>query len=480
MASFYQGLNNDYFNKTNAAVAHRYLGKSVLENFHASTAFSFLKQPEHHFLCHWVEGDVVELNDTIVKLVLATDMKRHFEHIKMLKTHVEQAQTAAALRSNARGRKSVVRKCVEKERRASRESRKSTASLQSSSEFNTCFSDVSQPAPLVIPADISPHVAAPPPVHASCPVSPYESLEYSGEEDDGSVCTLPLSAVCARISMAARRRVSVDDSMCEDIPPASSGTIEAAITNDDVRMTLMSMVLKAADLGHLARPTTMHRNWVEALQEEFWMQGDRELQMGMAASPMFDRFAGERIGASQVGFIEVVALPLFTTLVKAVPFAKTQLDAAQANRDYWISHQEPGRYRQKWTMATRSVLLKTRSSKDGLQITLPSLRAGLRVIPSREPSATSSVSTDDGNEGSRRVSPGSMSPTSDSGGVGSHQSKSPVTSGGEDEHADNATPPPFEFRRPESPAAAEGEEYSSSGSKRMSRFSAPGTTTMVI
>ena len=67
----------------------------------------------------------------------------------------------------------------------------------------------------------------------------------------------------------------------------------------------------------------MHRNWVEALQEEFWMQGDREMVMGMAPTPMFDRFAGERIGASQVGFIEVVALPLFTTLVEAVPFAKS-------------------------------------------------------------------------------------------------------------------------------------------------------------
>ena len=56
------------------------------ENFHAATAFSFLMQPEHNFLCNWVEEDVIELEDTIVRLVLATDMKRHFEHIKTLKT----------------------------------------------------------------------------------------------------------------------------------------------------------------------------------------------------------------------------------------------------------------------------------------------------------------------------------------------------------------------------------------------------------
>ena len=100
------GLNNDFFNKTNAALSHRYFGKSVLENFHASTAFSYLNQPEHHFLCHWTEADVVELNDNIVKLVLSTDMKRHFEHIKALKTHIEEARTIAALKANARVRKS--------------------------------------------------------------------------------------------------------------------------------------------------------------------------------------------------------------------------------------------------------------------------------------------------------------------------------------------------------------------------------------
>ena len=60
------------------------------------------------------------------------------------------------------------------------------------------------------------------------------------------------------------------------------------------------------------------------------------------------RRAGERIGQSQVGFIEVVALPLFTTLVEAVPAAKTQLEAAQKNRDYWMNfmvrpmHLHPG------------------------------------------------------------------------------------------------------------------------------------------
>jgi hypothetical protein len=146
-------------------------------------------------------------------------------------------------------------------------------------------------------------------------------------------------------------------STCDDPVGVTSATIRAASNDDNVRKSLMAGVLKAADLGHLARPTATHRKWVEVLQEEFWMQGDREMALGMQAIPMFDRFAGERIGASQVGFIEVVALPLFATLVEAMPLAKTQLEAVQRNRDYWTKYQEPGKYEKKWKRASKLALM---------------------------------------------------------------------------------------------------------------------------
>ena len=40
---------------------------------------------------------------------------------------------------------------------------------------------------------------------------------------------------------------------------------------------------------------------MKAIQEEFWLQGDREAAMGIMVSPMCDRRAGERIGQSQAG-----------------------------------------------------------------------------------------------------------------------------------------------------------------------------------
>eukprot|EP00775_Hariotina_reticulata_P007385 gene7385-7594_t len=52
------------------------------------------------------------------------------------------------------------------------------------------------------------------------------------------------------------------------------------------------MCLKAADLGHLAAPPAVHRQWVAALEEENFRQGDRERAAGLAVSPLMDRARG--------------------------------------------------------------------------------------------------------------------------------------------------------------------------------------------
>ena len=56
---------------------------------------------------------------------------------------------------------------------------------------------------------------------------------------------------------------------------------------DRVR-TLQTLVLKAADLGHLARPLRVHKERVEVLFEEFWALGDREAAAGLVVNPLHD------------------------------------------------------------------------------------------------------------------------------------------------------------------------------------------------
>jgi len=105
---------------------------------------------------------------------------------------------------------------------------------------------------------------------------------------------------------------------------------------DRVR-TLQTLVLKAADLGHLARPLRVHKEWVEVLFEEFWALGDREAAAGLDVNPLHDRLnaSGVKLAESQVGFFTKVGLPLFEALVEVLPSARCQLDAVRTNLKYW-------------------------------------------------------------------------------------------------------------------------------------------------
>ena len=96
-------------------------------------------------------------------------------------------------------------------------------------------------------------------------------------------------------------------------------------------------MLKAADLGHLARPLAVHKEWVEVLFEEFWRLGDREREAGLDVKPLHDRAGSSpvRVAESQVWFFNAVGVPLFQALVEVLPAARCQLEAVRENCEYW-------------------------------------------------------------------------------------------------------------------------------------------------
>jgi len=97
----------------------------------------------------------------------------------------------------------------------------------------------------------------------------------------------------------------------------------------------LQMMLKCADLGHLALGWEAHLQWVDRLETEFFAQGDREKDLGFSEiSFLMDR---ERPGVSQsqTGFFEFVVLPLFQSLVRAFPGAMPMLEQVGSNYVLW-------------------------------------------------------------------------------------------------------------------------------------------------
>ena len=85
------------------------------------------------------------------------------------------------------------------------------------------------------------------------------------------------------------------------------------------------MALKCADLGHLASPQRVHRQWVHLLEEEMFRQGDLEKERGYVVSPLMDRDKGG-ITKSQPG----VRLDFNSCLHQDSPLVPTRVGLANA------------------------------------------------------------------------------------------------------------------------------------------------------
>ena len=101
--------------------------------------------------------------------------------------------------------------------------------------------------------------------------------------------------------------------------------------SQEVRLLSMCLVMKCADVGHSTCVRAVHAQWVTALQEELFCQGDLERSMNLPLSPMADRTSAKDHDASQIAFFSVIVIPLFTLLVKWFPGAAPLLIAAEDN-----------------------------------------------------------------------------------------------------------------------------------------------------
>uniref|UniRef100_A0A5F9DQC0 Phosphodiesterase n=1 Tax=Oryctolagus cuniculus TaxID=9986 RepID=A0A5F9DQC0_RABIT len=79
------------------------------------------------------------------------------------------------------------------------------------------------------------------------------------------------------------------------------------------RAKTMSLILHAADISHPAKSWKLHYRWTTALMEEFFLQGDKEAELGLPFSPLCDR-KSTMVAQSQIGFIDFIVEPTFSLL----------------------------------------------------------------------------------------------------------------------------------------------------------------------
>ncbi|CAI2387561.1 unnamed protein product [Moneuplotes crassus] len=97
---------------------------------------------------------------------------------------------------------------------------------------------------------------------------------------------------------------------------------------------LMEMCLHASDLSNPTKQWHESQKWACQVYEEFFYQGDIELELGIPVSAMTDRI-NTNIATAQLGFIDFVIKPTFEIWSQYLSSVKIHLDTLVANRKRW-------------------------------------------------------------------------------------------------------------------------------------------------
>ena len=98
---------------------------------------------------------------------------------------------------------------------------------------------------------------------------------------------------------------------------------------------LLIFLLHSADVSNPAKRQDVTIYWAEKALFEFFLQGDREKEMGLPVSPLCDRTTVKKPD-SQIGFSKFVIQPAFDLLAEIIPRVNEEvIPIIQSNLKYW-------------------------------------------------------------------------------------------------------------------------------------------------
>lgn len=104
--------------------------------------------------------------------------------------------------------------------------------------------------------------------------------------------------------------------------------------NKQDRLLVMKMIIKCADISNSAKRDLLYKNWANRVMEEFWSQGDQERKLGLPISAFMDRTQAD-VPKCQSGFIQFIALPVYTAMVEQFPDMAICVANMKENLNYW-------------------------------------------------------------------------------------------------------------------------------------------------
>lgn len=96
------------------------------------------------------------------------------------------------------------------------------------------------------------------------------------------------------------------------------------------------MMMTACDVSAIAKPWEVQHRVAKLVADEFFDQGDLErLQLNQQPVAMMDRERRDELPQMQVGFIDVICLPLYKVMSETFPWILPLYEGTMENRKHW-------------------------------------------------------------------------------------------------------------------------------------------------
>ncbi|XP_065214815.1 cGMP-specific 3',5'-cyclic phosphodiesterase isoform X2 [Planococcus citri] len=106
--------------------------------------------------------------------------------------------------------------------------------------------------------------------------------------------------------------------------------------SEEKKELLCGILMSACDVSAIAKPWEIQHKMAKLVADEFFDQGDLEkLQLNEQPVAMMDRERKDELPQMQVGFIDVICLPLYKVLAETFPWMQPLYDGTMENRQHW-------------------------------------------------------------------------------------------------------------------------------------------------
>ncbi|XP_055921410.1 cGMP-specific 3',5'-cyclic phosphodiesterase isoform X2 [Eupeodes corollae] len=106
--------------------------------------------------------------------------------------------------------------------------------------------------------------------------------------------------------------------------------------SEEKKELLCGMMMTACDVSAIAKPWEVQHRVAKLVADEFFDQGDLEkLQLNTQPVAMMDRERKDELPKMQVGFIDIICLPLYRVLCDAFPWITPLYEGTMENKRNW-------------------------------------------------------------------------------------------------------------------------------------------------